>query len=127
MEKKEIATEQIIGAAEHYKKSQFICAITLAGAAEEILGKIALKRTNSNEHDKENSYLKSVYEYFGFATPSRKFLSKKINLTNNELKHNDSGENIWVEADFENEAALLFIKAIKIIIIVTTASQKIKI
>jgi hypothetical protein len=29
------------------------------------------------------------------------------------LKHNDSGVNNWIEADFENEAVLLFVKAVK--------------
>ena len=29
------------------------------------------------------------------------------------MKHNDSGVNNWIEADFENEAVLLFVKAVK--------------
>ncbi len=33
--------------------------------------------------------------------------------TKNELKHNDRGYNEWIDADFENEAALLFVKAVK--------------
>jgi len=41
------------------------------------------------------------------------FRMEKINGVKNELKHNDDGENEWVEADFENEAALLFVKAVK--------------
>jgi hypothetical protein len=40
-------------------------------------------------------------------------LISNINKVKNELKHNDSGENEWVDADFEDEAATLFVKAVK--------------
>lgn len=45
----------------------------------------------------------------------QKVLSRqRINAgTKKGLKHNDSGDNEWVDADFENEAALLFVKAMK--------------
>jgi hypothetical protein len=36
-----------------------------------------------------------------------------IRFTFNEAKHNDRGENVWLDADFENECVLLFVKAVK--------------
>ena len=29
------------------------------------------------------------------------------------MKHNDAGENEWINADFENEAAILFVRGVK--------------
>lgn len=113
MEKREIAIIQLRASAKHYIAKDYICSITLSGAAEEILGKIAKKRTSRNQLDNEIEYLKSVYQYFTGKLPNNKELMKKINKVKNELKHNDSGENSWVEANFENEAAILFVKAVK--------------
>lgn len=114
MEKRDIAVRQLRTAAKLYNTGDYICSITLSGAAEEILGKIAKKRTNRNQLENEVHYLRSVYEYFsGSNIPSDKELIRNINKVKNELKHNDNGENEWVNADFENEAVLLFVKAVK--------------
>lgn len=114
MEKRDIAVRQLRTAAKLYNNGDYICSITLSGAAEEILGKIAKKRTNKNQLENEVDYLRSVYEYFsGSNVPSDKELIKSINKVKNDLKHNDSGDNEWVNADFENEAVSLFIKAVK--------------
>jgi hypothetical protein len=113
MEKRDIAVKQIKAAARHYNKGDYICSITLSGAAEEILGQIAKKRTKTNQLEGEVIYLRSVYDYFSGQKPSNKELIQKINKVKNELKHNDGGNNDWVGADFENEASSLFVKAVK--------------
>jgi hypothetical protein len=113
MEKRDIAIKQIKAAARHYNKQDYVCSITLSGAAEEILGRIAKKRTNTNQLEGEVVFLRSIYDYFSGQKPPDKELIQKINKVKNELKHNDSGVNLWVDADFENEAALLFLKAVK--------------
>lgn len=113
MEKRDIAIKQLKAAARHYNRGDYICSITLSGAAEEILGRIAKKRTKTNQLEVEVIYLRSVYDYFSGQKPSNKEIIQKINKVKNELKHNDSGDNEWVDADFENEAALLFVKAMK--------------
>lgn len=113
MEKKDIAIRQIKAAARHYNKHDYVCSITLSGAAEEILGRIAKMRTNSNQLEEEVIYLRSINDYLSGQVPSDKELIKKINKIKNELKHNESGDNQWVQGDFENEAALLFVKAMK--------------
>ncbi|MBU1183319.1 MAG: hypothetical protein KKF00_14395 [Proteobacteria bacterium] len=113
MEKKGIALQQLIDSAKLYQKGRYCSALTLAGAAEEILGKIAKKRTGKNQLEDEIEYLKSIYRYFNKPSPSNKELIKRINKTKNEMKHNDKGEDLWVESDFENECVLLFVKAVK--------------
>lgn len=113
MEKKDIAVIQLKAAARHYEKGDYICSITLSGAAEEILGQLAKKRTKTNELEKEVIYLQSFYDYFSIQKPNNKDLKSKINKVKNNLKHNNSGENEWVNADFEYEAAILFVRAIR--------------
>jgi hypothetical protein len=113
MEKKDIALKQLKAAAKHYNTGDFICCITLSGAAEEILGRIAKNRTGRNQFESEIEYVKSIYNYFSGGLIDEKILIKTLNNVKNELKHNDSGENRWVEADFEMEAAKLFVKAVK--------------
>lgn len=113
MEKKDIALKQLRASAKLYNESNYVSSITLSGAAEEILGKIATKRKKTNQLENEVIYLKSIYEYFSGHSVSDKELIRKINKTRNELKHNDSGTNEWFETDFENEAALIFVKAVK--------------
>ncbi len=113
MEKRDIAIKQLKAAARHYNRGDYICSITLAGAAEEILGHIAKKRTRTNQLEVEIDYLGSIYEYFSGQKLSKKELIQKINNVKNQLKHNDSGDNEWVDGDFENEAALIFVKAMK--------------
>ncbi len=113
MEKRDIAIKQIKAAARLYNKQDYVCSITLSGAAEEILGRIAKKRTNINQLEVEVIYLRSAYQYFSGKNPSDKELIQIINKVKNDLKHDDSGDNLWLDADFQSEAALLFVKAVK--------------
>jgi hypothetical protein len=113
MEKRDIAIKQLRASAKLYNAGDYVCSITLSGAAEEILGRIAKRRTKKNQLEQEVQYLKGVYEYFTGKVPDNKMLINNINKVKNELKHNDAGESEWVEADFENEAAILFVKAVK--------------
>lgn len=111
--KKEIALIQIKAAARHYKKKDYVSCITLAGAAEEILGRIAKKRRGFNQQDNDIDYTKSIFHYFKKDIPKTKSLITNRNTTKNELKHNDIGENLIIEADLENEAVTFFVAALK--------------
>lgn len=113
MDKKDIALQQLFDSAILYEQGHYVSALTLAGAAEEIFGKIAGKRTGTNQMRDELEYLKSIYRHFYHPCPPDKVLRDRINKTKNEAKHNDSGENLWVKSDFENEFVLIFVKAIK--------------
>jgi len=113
MEKKDIAIQQLIDAAKLYDRGRYVSALTLAGASEEILGKIAKKRIGENQLEHEVEYLKTVYKHFNRPSPTNKDLIKQINKIKNEVKHNDTGENLWVDADFENECVFIFMRAVK--------------
>lgn len=113
MEKRDIAIKQLKAAARHYNKGDYVCSITLSGAAEEILGRIAKKRTKTNQLESQVIYLRTVYDYLTGQRRSDEELIQEINKVKNELKHNDSGDNQWVDADFENEADSLFVRAMK--------------
>ena len=111
--KKEIALIQLKAAARHYNKQDYVSCITLAGAAEEILGGIAKKRSDFNQLDDYIDYTKSIFRYFKKDIPKIKSLIRNRNITKNELKHNDIGENFIIEADLENEAVTFFVAALK--------------
>ena len=110
---KDVALEQIKNAAQLYEQGNYASSIVLSGAAEELLGKIAKKKTGYNEFGKEEKYIESIYEYFKKPIPNKKEIRNKINKTKNKLKHNDSGKNYQIDDDLENEAVLLFVKAVK--------------
>lgn len=111
--KKEIALIQIKAAARHYNKQNYVCCITLAGAAEEILGEIAKKRLGFNQLENDIAYTQSIFHFLSKDLPKNKTLIKNRNFVKNELKHNDIGENLIIEADLEFEASIFFVAAIK--------------
>ncbi len=113
LEKRDIALQQLRAAAKHYNNGEYVCSVTLSGAADEILGAIAKKRTNYNHFEGAVEFLKGVYRMYGVNNPSEKELIKHVNRIKNEFKHNDHGQNNWVEGDFEMEAATLFVRAVK--------------
>jgi len=113
MEKKDIALVQLRAAAKMYNAADYVSCLTLSGAAEEILGKIAFRRTKSNEMENGVEFTKSIYTAFGKPVPLVKIIRDRINSVKNEVKHNDTGENSWVLADFEFEASMKFVAAVK--------------
>lgn len=113
MEKKDIALRHLRAAAKLYNSGDYVSSLTLAGAAEEILGKIAKKRARKSELESELVFQRSIYSFIGKAIPDDKTLLREINRVKNELKHNDDGENKWVEADFEYEVCIIFVRALK--------------
>jgi hypothetical protein len=111
--KKEIALIQIKSSARHYNNQDYISCITLAGAAEEILGEIAKKKNGFNQLENDIKYTQSLSHFLSKDLPKTKAIIKDRNVTKNDLKHNDIGENLIIEADFENEATTFFVAAIK--------------
>lgn len=59
-----------------------------------------------------NFSVESIIIFHGALLTSEELIGR-INCVKNELKHNDSGKNKWVETDFEHEASVLFCKAVK--------------
>jgi len=90
-----------------------VCALTLAAAAEEILGQIAKHKSGRNALEDSADYLATVYDWAKVPRPSRKTLFHRHNRLRNELKHNDKGKNSWVQADYQFEAEEFLLRAVR--------------
>jgi hypothetical protein len=99
----EIALIQLRRAIQLFNSGDFVCSATLAGAAEEILGKIAGRRYGLNALEADAEFLGQVADLFGKPRPDLKKVAPILNRHRNTLKHNDSGENAWYEAHFAEE------------------------
>src|SRR5262249_60225603 len=113
MEKRDIALAEIRRAIQLFRKADYICAATLAGAAEEILGRSAKKRAGHNALDGEEAMAEGLAAVLNVPTPDKSKVRSVMNRVRNERKHNDSGDNEWVEADFEYEAQCLIDRALR--------------
>jgi len=71
-EKRDIALRQLRRAVQLFNKGDFVCAATLAGAAEEVLGRIARKRTGTNALDGHVHFWSQMADMFGKTPPDRK-------------------------------------------------------
>jgi hypothetical protein len=112
-EKRDLALRQLRRAVQLFNKGDFVCATTLAGAAEEVLGRIARKRVGTNSLDDRAHFWSQVADMFGKTPPNRKRVMEAHNRLRNQLKHNDTGDDDWVTADFEFEAQDLIDRAIR--------------
>ena len=112
-EKRDLALRQLRRAVQLFNQGDFVCATTLAGAAEEILGRIAEKRAGTNALDGHAHFWSQLADMVGKTPPDRKKVMEAHNRLRNQLKHNDSGDNEWVTADFEFEAQDLIDRAIR--------------
>jgi len=88
-----------------------ISALTLAGAAEEILGRIVKRKGKEPRVEYLADFEGSLFEWLGQQRPKKKeLISEHINRVRNHLKHQDDGENITIEADFEYEAEEMLLR-----------------
>ena len=88
----EYACEQLRHAIEHFYKKEYIPAITLAGAAQEVLGRIAFERVGQNAIDRSLDWHVRLCKLAGRTDlPTRKRIADSLNGIRNELKHNDKG------------------------------------
>lgn len=86
----------------------YICAATLAGAAEEILGTYAKKTDNENAFE---LLCESVINDHKICLP-KKEIGYHLNFYRNELKHFNIPENEELELDPETEAATLILRSL---------------
>jgi hypothetical protein len=87
-----------------------VCALTLAAAAEEILGSMARRKGEIPRVEGLAHYLGSIYEWAGKPRPSKKELIARHNAVRNHLKHQDDGRNVTVAADFMFEAEEMLLR-----------------
>src|SRR5262249_45419000 len=111
-EKRDLALRQLRRAVQLFNQGDFVCAATLAGAGEEILGQLAQKRSGTTALDSRAHFWSQMATMLGKSPPEKKKVVESHNRLRNQLKHNDSGDNEWVIADFEFEAQDLIDRAI---------------
>lgn len=107
--KRKIAVTQFRRAILLYQEGDFISSLTIAGAAEEILGKMAARRGHPTAMD---DFLKRDKKIWKWAVakeplltePADAELSSGLNRVRNQAKHNDSGRDKRVKAIYEYEA-----------------------
>jgi len=87
-----------------------VSALTLAGAAEEILGRVVARKGGQPRVEGLAAFDASFYKYVGKPIPPLKNLISRQNKTRNELKHQDDGRNVFVEADFIFDAEEMLLR-----------------
>jgi len=112
-DKRCIALTQIDTALRIYREGQdYFSALTLAGAAEEILGKLLKAQGRSNALDDLTSGAILIYKHlFGEESGADEF-AKRANRARNALKHLEAGGFPTVSIDIREEAKDMLNRAI---------------
>jgi hypothetical protein len=100
------------------KEGDFICALTLAGAAEEILGKMVARKGRSTAMEDFAVRDRQLWEWAAKKEPRLKIPTETefrqgLNRLRNEFKHNDAGKNSRVSGIFEYEAEEMLFRCIR--------------
>lgn len=112
LSKLQIATSQLNTAIALYLKGDdLVSTITLAGAAEEILGKLAAHSGAKTAFDETLDHLCGMYEAAFSEKPDRKAFADLRNRARNEFKH--IGLQPDVDVDLEREAVNMLRRAIE--------------
>jgi hypothetical protein len=111
--KSKIALIQLRRAIRLFNSKDFISAVTLAGAANEILAQMAVKKLGYNTLDGDKRFWDGMAEFLGKNKPSKGKIKQVNNRIRNSLKHHDIFDDISIEADFEFEAQCQIDSAIK--------------
>lgn len=90
-------------------KKDLFCVITLAGAAEEILGQYA---TRADETKMVDLLCSSLAQNHSTDISNCKFKKSCLNIARNTLKHFDSKDSEIIEIDPENEAITMLLRAV---------------
>ena len=109
----DIATVQLRTAVQLYNKRNYISAITLAAASEEILGQIAKGKSGTNALLEDKVWTDQIADYFKKSRPSLSKVARTRHKIKNELKHNDNGQNDKLNHDFQFEAENFIVAAIR--------------
>ena len=108
--KTDIAVKQLETAIKLFlERKDYICAITLAGASEEILGKL-VERVGKKPAIK--SSIESLKTIYSINISDKELISKHLNFARNTLKHANVTDEDKVELDAQTEAISLILRAI---------------
>jgi hypothetical protein len=108
--KKQIAVIQLEQSLALLQRDDPVSALTLAGAAEEILGYIADKRGHEPQVYVMADWLGSLFERANQPRPKKDYLIRFFNSARNHAKHQTDGINIRISADWHFEAENMLIR-----------------
>jgi iron-sulfur cluster repair protein YtfE (RIC family) len=107
----DIAEQQLITALRLWQNKEYVSAITLAGAAEEILGKRLRKLGKEPSFDNLRDAIVRIAKIHGDEDPkTEKLVAELLNITRNELKHYAGDEAL--EFDLREDSVELLERAI---------------
>jgi hypothetical protein len=125
MSKREIASVQLAEAIALFVKKQFLCALTLAGAAEEVFAGLLRAQGEKSVVERSVERIESIRETTGLAVMGnrpRNEIYKHWNSARNRVKHHDKVEqdnvaiNLFDEAYWMIRRALANASALKVTI-----------
>ncbi len=122
--KVDVALVHLRTAIQLYNINNFISAITLAGAAEDILRNLAEKKSGRSSAIDEKIFVDQLASYLEKPKPSFEKVLRSRNRLKNELKHNDNGEDSLIREDFRFEAETFILGAIKNYALITGEEPK---
>ena len=103
----EIAKHQLLAAFRLWKEGDFLCALTLAGASEEILGKRLRRKGKAPSFDQIKAEIVDIAAKYGTVdSRDEADIGRLINQTRNELKHYSGDKEISFDLRSDAEEML---------------------
>src|ERR1700680_4871106 len=96
----------------HFEGEDFASVITLAGAADEVFGKLASARGTDNSLEIIARAASEIHQKLFNSTLARKDTISRANLAKNVLKHWNLGDPLMVNVDLREEASDMLNRAI---------------
>ena len=97
----------------YFEGEDYYSAITLAGASEEVFGRLLKEENSENALDSLKKDVSSIYEMLFAKALDEKWTIKRANEARNVLKHWSPGEPKVVEFDAPEEAKDMLDRAIR--------------
>lgn len=113
--KTEIARLQLTEAISLFIKEKFLCALTLSGAAEEILARILNARDEKSIVEESFEQIQKIREATGLAVmgnKSKKEIFNQWNAARNTVKHHNKSENEIVRINLFDEGYWMIKRAL---------------
>lgn len=113
-DKKDIAMQYFnLALSEYVKGKNMFVVLHLAGAAEEMFGKMVSLRSTETALERVQRWMRTLYELQGKDKPQNKELNKHILKIKNGVKHNDGLQDLEIEFDIKREAQEFIRRAIE--------------
>ena len=94
-----------------FEGNAFASVITLAGAADEILGKLLLSAGRENSLEVLKKAVAEIYQKLDGGTIEPSEIADRANRAKNSLKHWDEGQPLVVKVDLAQEASDMLFRA----------------